>query len=433
MHPTYVRQSARSQRTSGLEQYKQEILEVRAAFPDLLTIVDKLIVSADGASAAVFWHSSGSFLGELQNVPATGRRVETRGSNLLTLKDGLITHESVTWDHAELLADLGIPSLKSAFEPDSEKVVVDVPGATLHPDSIKGFNRQFVTGVTVVTTIDSRGNPRGLAANSYASVSLEPPLVLVCVQKTAGTYGALFSSTHLGINIVSNAQRDVVSAFAAKIPDKFAHVKWHVGPDGSPLIDGSAASIEAEIKERFQARTHTVFVARVTHAEVSDVDPMVYKAGRFHDGGEPSTVVWTRFVRDPQELGGWREYYDRWNKCRSAPESTDWDLTLPIRAEDHLLSLPTFSKWGAELAAITAGEDHIIVCGVATDCCVLSTVFGAIDAGKSVTVVTDACAGVTDEAHQQAISLLDLLSPMVTLATTDEMITQSMQRTTASS
>jgi flavin reductase (DIM6/NTAB) family NADH-FMN oxidoreductase RutF len=212
--------------------------------------------------------------------------VRTRGSNQLEIRDGRIIAERVTWDQSELLADLGVPSLKSAFEADPVDVVVDdlsgVPGL----DALKGFNRQFVTGVTVVTTIGEDGKPRGLAANSYASVSLEPPLVLVCVQKTTSTYASLFKSTHLGINIMSNEQRGTVGVFASKGDDKFATVEWHAGPSGSPLIDGSAASIEAEIKERFQAKTHTVFIAKVTHAEIAEAAPMIYKAGRFYDGAE---------------------------------------------------------------------------------------------------------------------------------------------------
>lgn len=136
----------------------------------------------------------------------------------------------------------------------------------------------------------------------------------------------------------------------------------------------------------------------------------------------PGSIVWTRFVRDPDELGGWREYYDRWNQCRSAPESSDWDVTLPIADGDSTLSLPTFSKWGPQLADMTADADRVVICGVATDCCVLSTVFGAVDAGKSVTVVTDACAGITDEAHQKALALMNLLAPMVTLTTTEEVV-----------
>ncbi|MGY2747097.1 flavin reductase family protein [Pseudarthrobacter sp. O4] len=109
---------------------------------------------------------------------------------------------------------------------------------------------------------------------------------MACVQRTSSTYPALFASTHLGVNILSNEQRGVVSVFASKAEDKFATIGWHEGPHGSPLIDGSSAMLEAEIRERFQAKTHTVFICRVRHADVSAKSPMVYSAGKFFDGAE---------------------------------------------------------------------------------------------------------------------------------------------------
>lgn len=129
LHPDYVRESTGSHHITDAQQFKQDILDVRSAFPDLVTSIDSLIVSEDAATAAIFWHSSGTFSGELQGVPATGRRVQTRGSNLVTLRDGLIVHEQVTWDQTELFADLGLPSLRSAFEVDPGEIVVDRPGA----------------------------------------------------------------------------------------------------------------------------------------------------------------------------------------------------------------------------------------------------------------------------------------------------------------
>ncbi|QUW17811.1 cysteine hydrolase [Agrococcus sp. Marseille-Q4369] len=133
-------------------------------------------------------------------------------------------------------------------------------------------------------------------------------------------------------------------------------------------------------------------------------------------------VIWTRFVRDPAEPGSWRAYYERWDECRDEPDSPAWDLTMPVADEHAVLSLPTFSKWGDELAALTAEHPELVVCGVATDCCVLSTVLGAVDAGKAITVVTDACAGATDEAHDQAVALMGMLAPMVRLAETAELV-----------
>lgn len=104
---------------------------------------------------------------------------------------------------------------------------------------------------------------------------------------------------------------------------------------------------------------------------------------------------------------------------------TRLDITLPMAEGDRIISLPTFSKWGDELAEATRDCERLILCGVATDCCVLSTVLGAVDAGKWVTVVTDACAGATDRAHEQALELMRLLSPMVTLATADELTAEN--------
>lgn len=150
-------------------------------------------------------------------------------------------------------------------------------------DLLKRVNRQFVTGVTVVTTCVD-GQPRGLAVNAFSSISLEPPLVLICVQKTSSTYASLFSSGHLAINILSTDQLDVVSTFATKAADKFARVDWRRGVHGSPVIEGSSAYLEVEIRERLQASTHTIFIGLVVDAGVADRPAMIYSAGRFYDG-----------------------------------------------------------------------------------------------------------------------------------------------------
>lgn len=151
-------------------------------------------------------------------------------------------------------------------------------------DMMKRVNRQFVTGVTVVTALDG-DTPRGLAVNAFASISLDPPTVMVAVQHTSSTHECLFTADHLAINILSTDQLDVVTTFATKSADKFADLDWTPGPFGSPQIGRSAAVMEVEIRERLQASTHTVFICRVVHAEVSERHPMVYSAGKFFDGG----------------------------------------------------------------------------------------------------------------------------------------------------
>jgi flavin reductase (DIM6/NTAB) family NADH-FMN oxidoreductase RutF len=151
-------------------------------------------------------------------------------------------------------------------------------------DLMKQVNRQFVTGVTVVTAIDGV-KPRGLAVNAFSSISLDPPTVMVAVQRTSSTHDCLYRATHLAINILSVDQLDVVNTFATKSDDKFAGLDWEPGPFGSPLIGRSAAQMEVEIRERLQASTHTLFVCRVLHATVSDRPPMIYSGGKFFDGG----------------------------------------------------------------------------------------------------------------------------------------------------
>lgn len=133
-------------------------------------------------------------------------------------------------------------------------------------------------------------------------------------------------------------------------------------------------------------------------------------------------AVWTQFIRDPVESGAWQAYYDRWDQYRVAPDHELWDLTLTPQPEDVVFHEPTFGKWTPQLTALTAGYDHLIMAGVATDCCVLATVLPAVDAGKHVTVVSDACAGATEQAHEQALALMGMLSPMVTLTTTAQLL-----------
>lgn len=152
------------------------------------------------------------------------------------------------------------------------------------PDVMKQVNRQFVTGVTVVTAMDG-DRPKGLAVNAFASISLDPPTVMVCVQRTSSTYACLFRAEHLAINILSTEQLDVVTRFATKSDDKFSGLDWEPGRFGSPLIDRSSAQMEVEIRERLQASTHTIFICRVVDATVTDRTPMVYSAGGFFDGG----------------------------------------------------------------------------------------------------------------------------------------------------
>ncbi|MDK3016850.1 flavin reductase [Pseudodonghicola flavimaris] len=289
VHPDYALENAGLGHSSGLAELKAQIHAMRAAIPDLHTTVETIIV--DGDDFAIFWSATGTFAKAFGDVPPTGRTLQAQGAVHGTLCDGRIIRERVSWDPGvEMLADLGTPGLGSAFE--SARVSADTDETDSGPDAeeLKDFNRKFVSGVTVVTVQDASGQPRGLAVSAYMSLSLDPPLVVICVQKTSSTYPALFEAGYLGINILSHVQRQIVDRFASKAPDKFAGLSWHPGPAGSPLLEGASASVEAEIKERFRAKTHVVIIARVRHLEISDVDPMIYKAGKFYDSASLAEI-----------------------------------------------------------------------------------------------------------------------------------------------
>jgi nicotinamidase-related amidase len=131
-------------------------------------------------------------------------------------------------------------------------------------------------------------------------------------------------------------------------------------------------------------------------------------------------VAYTRFVRDPAEPDHWAAYYDRWPTFRIPVEDPAWDLTLEVPAGAPVVTRPTFSKWGPDLERVV-GDSPLVMVGVATDCCLLATAYAAADAGRAVTVVSDACAGATAAVHESALALLALLAPLVTVTSADQL------------
>lgn len=114
-----------------------------------------------------------------------------------------------------------------------------------------------MTGVTVVTTHDPDGNPIGFTANSFTSVSLDPPLVLVCIANSSSNYAAFEQAEGFAVNVLAEDQKGVSNTFARPVEDRFAAVSWQQGPQGSPVFEGVSAwfdcsmlCIRADIKHR---------------------------------------------------------------------------------------------------------------------------------------------------------------------------------------
>jgi nicotinamidase-related amidase len=122
-------------------------------------------------------------------------------------------------------------------------------------------------------------------------------------------------------------------------------------------------------------------------------------------------VTFTRFIAPHVPAGAWRRYYEQWPFALQPPDAMLYELVDEF-APDQTLDATTFGKWGPELAR-QVGSGRLVLAGVSTDCCVLSTAPAAADDGAPVQVVADACAGATDESHEQALAIMRLYAPLI--------------------
>lgn len=145
-------------------------------------------------------------------------------------------------------------------------------GATL----FRSACARFATGITVVTTTDSGGHPHGLTINSFTSVSLEPPLVLVCIDKRNALLGHFLETAAYGINILADGQQHLSRQFSSTAEKRFAGVEWHRGELGIPLLADALATFECAVTESMTLGDHQVLVGEVRAATYRDGNPLLY-------------------------------------------------------------------------------------------------------------------------------------------------------------
>ena len=141
---------------------------------------------------------------------------------------------------------------------------------------------RFATGVAVVTVLDPQGSPHGMTANSFTSVSLDPPLVLVCIDHRSNVLERLRRAERLGINILHEGQQDLSVHFARRGHDRFDAVEWYSGHEGVPLIPGALATFECSTHRLVDAGDHAILIAEVLHTEHRDGRPLLYYGSAYH-------------------------------------------------------------------------------------------------------------------------------------------------------
>ena len=133
----------------------------------------------------------------------------------------------------------------------------------------------FASGVTIVTT-EHDGKPFGMTVAAFSSLSLHPPLILICIEKTVKTHDAIAGAGKFGVSILSSKQGDVSNRFASRAEDKFAGTEIVTGELGVPLIAGAITRLDCRVTERLEGGDHTIFVGEVVDANTEEGEPLVY-------------------------------------------------------------------------------------------------------------------------------------------------------------
>ena len=145
---------------------------------------------------------------------------------------------------------------------------------------------QFATGVTVITSFRKSGELHGLTANAFTSVSLEPPLLLICVDKKADSYPCFDEVGVFTVNILATDQEALSRRFAVSGGNKFEGVAYHLGGNGAPILEGTLGHIECRVTARHEGGDHTIYVGAVQEAETREHKPLLFFRGGYREIGD---------------------------------------------------------------------------------------------------------------------------------------------------
>lgn len=147
--------------------------------------------------------------------------------------------------------------------------------------ALRQFASCFATGVAVITTCDKAGKPFGLTMNAISSVSLDPPLFLICVDKKSNTLAPILESRAFAVNILAKGQETISNTFAGKGEDKFAEVPYRTGAHGMPLIEGAHGAAEFAVHAEYPGGDHVIIVGEVRSIATDAVDPLLYFRSKY--------------------------------------------------------------------------------------------------------------------------------------------------------
>jgi flavin reductase (DIM6/NTAB) family NADH-FMN oxidoreductase RutF len=144
----------------------------------------------------------------------------------------------------------------------------------------------FATGVTVITTLSKEGKMHGLTANAVSSLSLVPPLLIICVDKKAESYASFEDSGVFTVNILAEDQEDLSRRFAVSGGEKFEGVAYRRGANGAPILHDIVAHLECKLYATFDGGDHTIYLGQVEEAETRELKPLLFFRGGYRTLGD---------------------------------------------------------------------------------------------------------------------------------------------------
>jgi len=140
---------------------------------------------------------------------------------------------------------------------------------------------RFASGVTIASVLDAGGAPHGLTVSSFTAVSLDPPLILICLGHEVSAIEHFRTAKYFGVNVLAEDQRAFSDRFARKGRDRFDGLEWQSGKTGVPILAGALAAMECAVHQRFTSGDHDIFVGEMVNAQVADGQPLIHYASRY--------------------------------------------------------------------------------------------------------------------------------------------------------
>ncbi|MBX3173603.1 MAG: flavin reductase family protein [Gemmatimonadaceae bacterium] len=151
----------------------------------------------------------------------------------------------------------------------------------MNPSDFRAALSRFASGVTIITARDAKGRDVGMTVSAFSSLSLEPPLVLACVDDTASVAPVLAQCEHFAVNILAADQSELSRRFARQDVDRFEGIDLTRGVEGLPLLSGALAQLSCAVEARHPGGDHTILVGRVLEVETRDANPLLYFRGAY--------------------------------------------------------------------------------------------------------------------------------------------------------